>query len=213
MSARSGRVFADIDISLDGFVAGENIGGERPLGDGGERLIWYGDDVNDCDVGLTGNYQSADAQALQEAVDREGAVIMGRTTFDVSLEAWGEDPPIRKPCFVLTHRPTSNVLRKGDTSFTFVTSIEDALSRARRAAKGRDVGVMGGATTIRQFLEAGLLDELHLHLVPVLLGRGLRLFDNLDSGSIRLSAINARKGKRVVHLSFGIADEQAATAP
>jgi dihydrofolate reductase len=213
MQEKSGRIFADIDISLDGFVAGENISKSRPLGDGGERLIWYDDDVNDDDPDLKENYHSVDAQVLRESAAREGAVIMGRTTFEVSLDDWGENPPIHKPCFVLTNRLAPEIIRKGGTSFTFVTSLDEALSKARRAANGRDVGVMGGARTIRRFLEAGLLDELHLHLVPVLLGRGLRLFDGLDAGSVRLRAINAWMGNQVVHLSFGIADEQTATVP
>jgi dihydrofolate reductase len=202
-----GKVFADIDISLDGFIAGERISRESPLGAGGERLIWYGDDVNDGGVGRNGRYGTVDAEVLQESAAREGAVIMGRRTFDLSVDAWGVCPPIHKPCFVLTHRPAPTLVKQGGTSFIFVASPEEALNKARHAASGRDVGVMGGAQTIRQFLLAGLLDELHLHLVPVLLGSGMRLFDGLAGKGVELRKGQVRDGQKVIHLSFAIAHE------
>jgi dihydrofolate reductase len=206
MGKQLGRVFADIDMSLDGFVAGRLISKETPLGIGGERLIWYGDDVND--VGLTGTYAAEDAQVLQESAEREGAVVMGRTTFEISLDSWGENPPIHKPCFVLTHRPAPTLIKDGGTSFTFVTSLDDALVQAHNAAKGKDIGIMGGAQTIRQFMMAGLLDELHLHVVPVLLGSGIRLFEDIKVDTVAFKKIKVRDGRLVTHILLEMIKKQ-----
>jgi dihydrofolate reductase len=200
----AGKVFADIDVSLDGFVAGQHVSKAAPLGNGGEKLIWYGDDVNDKNAALNSVYDAVDAEVLEASAIREGAVIMGRTTFEVSIDAWGHNPPIHKPCFVLTHRPASMIRKVGGTSFTFVTSLEEALGKARSAADGRDVGIMGGAQTIRQFMLGGLLDELHVHLVPVLLGSGIRLFDDMALKSIELRKVAIRDGRKVTHLLYEI---------
>jgi dihydrofolate reductase len=141
-------------------------------------------------------------EALVSDAAREGAVILGRTTFDVSVDAWGGEPPICKPCFVLTHGPERAFVRRGDTTFTFVTDPRDALDRARRAAAGRDVGVMGGAMTIRAYFSAGLLDELHLHLLPVVLGRGVRLFEGIDRDVVGFRRMRVRSGEKAPHLQY-----------
>lgn len=202
-----GKVFADIDISLDGFIAGEGVSKKEPLGKGGDKLIWYGDDINDVDANLFNTYEKIDAQVLEESAAREGAVIMGRNTFEVSVEEWGKNPPIHKPCFILTHRPAETVLKDGGTTFTFVTDINDAVNQALRAAEGRDVGVMGGASIIRQLLSAGLLDELHLHLVPVFLGNGIRLFDDMDLNSPTLERVSVRDGSKATHLLYQVTNQ------
>ncbi|TGG91743.1 dihydrofolate reductase [Natronospirillum operosum] len=202
MATHTAKVFADIDISLDGFVAGEHISKSDPLGKGGEHLIWYGDDVNDDNADFASAYDSVDAEVLEESSAREGAVIMGRNTFDISIEEWGETPPIHKPCFVLTHRPTQTISKDGGTTFTFVSDLRAALEQAQEAAAGRDVGVMGGAETIRQYLAEGLLDELHLHVAPVLLGGGTRLFDNITPGSVHLEKLRVRDGAKATHLLY-----------
>lgn len=195
-----GQVFADIDVSLDGFVAGDNITPESPLGDRGDRLIWYGDDVNDADATFE-QYGTVDARVLREAMGSEGAVIMGRTTFDMSMPSWGETPPLHKPCFVLTSRPAPRIEKAGGTSFTFVTGgPTEAIRLARAAAGGRDVGVMGGARTIRELLACGLLDELRLHVVPVLLGSGLRLFTDEEAVPARFDKVRSLDGERAVHV-------------
>lgn len=199
----TGKVFADIDISLDGFIAGENVSRNSPLGTGGEQLIWYGDDVNDENANLASTYGAADAEVLAESAAREGAVIMGRTTFDVSIDAWGDNPPIHKPCFVLSHRPAApRIAAEGGTTFTFLDNIHDALRQALQAAQGRDVGIMGGAQTIRQFLAEDLLDELHLHLVPVLLGSGIRLFDHGNTPLRHFRKLQVRDGIKATHLRY-----------
>lgn len=200
-------VFADIDISMDGYIAGPRVSRDNPLGDGGERLVWYGDDVNQADADLAGAYAAADAQVLARAAEREGAVIMGRRTFEVSIEEWAEEPPIGKACFVLS-RLARPPLRRGRTTFTFVEDAPTALRHARDAAGDRDVGVMGGAETIRSFLAEGLLDELHLHLIPVLLGGGIRLFR--EGGPEALDRLDLQKvevidGARATHLRYRIA--------
>jgi len=195
------KVVADIDISLDGFVAGEDVSPENPLGVNGDALIWYGDDVNDDEADLHDAYGEVDATVLREASGSEGAVIMGRRTFEVSLGAWGENPPIHKPCFVLSSRESPPITKPGGTSFTFVNEgPEEAIRLAKDAAGGRDVGVMGGARTIRRLLATGLLDELRLHVVPVLLGKGLRLFDADVASEVDLEKVRAMDGEKAVHL-------------
>jgi dihydrofolate reductase len=195
------KVFADIDISLDGFVAGADISPDNPLGAGGEALIWYGDDVNDHDADFEGAYGEVDARVLRDAGKSEGAVIMGRRTFEVSIGAWGENPPIHKPCFVLSSQAAPTVIKPGGTSFVFVTEgPEEAVRLAKEAAGGLDVGVMGGARTIRGFLAHGLLDELRLHVVPVLLGKGLRLFEDESAAQVELEKVEALDGERAVHM-------------
>lgn len=194
------KVYADIDISLDGCIAGTKISTENPLGVGGEKLIWYGDDVNNVETDYTSAYKENDAKILQESANKEGAVIMGRTTFEMSINAWGDDPPIHKPCFVLTHRPMDNLV-KGNTIFHFVNKApKEVLNMALEAAKGKDVCVMGGAATIAQFINDGLLNELHLHMIPTLLGNGIKLFDKIDKEKVEFKKIRVLDGEKAFHI-------------
>ena len=194
------KVYADIDISLDGFIAGTNISIENPLGIGGEKLIWYGDDVNNAETDYSMAYNEVDAKILQESANKEGAVIMGRTTFEMSIDAWGDAPPIHKPCFVLTHRPIDNLV-KGNTIFHFVNKDpKEVVSMAIEAAKGKDVCVMGGASTIAQFINYGLLNELYLHMIPTLLGEGIKLFDKIDKGKVDFKKIKVLDGEIATHI-------------
>ena len=161
------NVIFDISMSLDGFVTGANPRPDEPNGDGGQVLNeWaFGGDERDRAV-------------LEQGVAGLGAVIAGRRTYDLSLPWWGPDGPsgeARVPVFVLTHEPPDEVLADG--VYTFVDGVERALEQARAAAGEKYVVVMGGADTGRQFLQAGLVDELSIHLVPVTLGTGTRLFD------------------------------------
>ncbi|CAN5687924.1 hypothetical protein BH23DEI1_BH23DEI1_14230 [soil metagenome] len=134
---------------------------------------------------------------------------MGRTTFDVSIDEWGDEPPIHKPCFELTHRPSPPVERRGGTSFTFVTSLGEALRRATLAAEGGDVVIMGGAATVAGFLAAGKVDELQLNVVPVLLGRGVRLFDGGGLEHLHLRPVSASVGAEATHLVYRVAPSDA----
>lgn len=166
-----GRVVLHISMSLDGFAAGPDTSHTHPLGVGGEPLHRWIFGADGIEPSLT---DRAEAAAL---IDGSGAFVMGRTMFDVGEPLWGQDGAWGKPCFVLTHRPRP-ALRKGPTLFEFVPDgAGAALEAARSAAGDAEVAIVGGPTTARQFLAAGLVGELRLHLVPLALGRGVPLFD------------------------------------
>lgn len=193
-----GKVVVNITMSLDGFIAAPNVDLERPLGDGGERLhYWaFGDGSTPA--------SAADREVAGELFTSTGAFLIGRRTFDVGEGPWGEDGAFGRPCFVLTHRGRE-LLRRGPTTFTFVTDgIESALAQARAAAGDRDVCVMGGAGIAQQYLAAGLIDELHLHLAPVLLGAGTRLFEPLGAERIELECTRLIASPGATHLRFRV---------
>ncbi|TXK43259.1 dihydrofolate reductase family protein [Nonomuraea sp. C10] len=171
------RVICDMAMSLDGFVAGPNQSLDNPFGEGenGRLTRWMVDEPE---------LHKAEIEAITAA----GAFIMGRNMFGPGRGAWdlewsgwwGEQPPYHAPVFVLTHHEREPLPMKGGTTFTFVTGgPEEALRLAREAAGDRDVAIAGGGMTVNQYLAAGLIDELRLHVAPVLLGRGERLFDGL----------------------------------
>lgn len=183
-----GLIAIDISVSVDGFVAGPNATLEEPLGEGGERLHeWiFGLDAWRERHGLEGGERSVDNDVVEAAVARWGAVVMGRKMWsggsgpwedDPRADGWwGGEPPFRVPVFVLTHHAREPEV-KASTPIEFVTDgIEVALGRALAAAGSRDVLVAGGASVAQQALATGLAHELHLHLAPVLLGGGVRLF-------------------------------------
>lgn len=191
-----GTVRAHMSMSLDGFVAGQDVSLEQPMGVGGERLHqWLFADRGD----------PSDAQVAAEmfAPATTGAVIMGRRTFEVGEAPWGEDGTFRLPCFVVTHRQAETLV-KGPTSFIFVTDgIQAALARAQAVAGNRAVNLMG-AQTAQQFLRAGLLDEIQINLVPVLLGAGTRLFDHLGAGHIELERTRMVGSSVMTHLTYRV---------
>jgi dihydrofolate reductase len=197
------KVKADISMSLDGFVTGPHDDLDTPLGEGGERLHeWlFGLASWRARHGHEGGEQSVDADVLEEAFARTGAVLMGRRMFDLGERPWGDEPPFRMPVFVVTHQPREPLVKDGGTSFTFVTDgIERALALAREAAGERDVSVAGGADVIRQVIAAGLLDEIQLHVVPVLMGGGVRLFEGLDPADARFEQVRGIASPGVTHL-------------
>jgi dihydrofolate reductase len=181
----------NLAMSVDGFVAGSDQGVENPLGVGGEQLHeWmFRTRSGRQMLGEEGGETGIDEDIWREGVDGIGATIMGRNMFgpvrgpwpDESWTGWwGEEPPYHHPVFVLTHHLRPPVEMKGGTTFTFVDAgIEEALRMAVEAAGGQDVRIGGGASTVRQYLEAGLVDLLHVPIAPVLLGRGERLFEGL----------------------------------
>jgi dihydrofolate reductase len=129
---------------------------------------------------------ATDAEIVDEIYARAGAVLIGKRMFDVGVEPWGDPPPFGMPVFVLTHESRDPLPRQSGTTYSFVTGgLEAALAEARSAAGDKDVGVWGGANTATQYLQAGLLDELQIHVIPIVLGSGLRLFQDLSPGGDR----------------------------
>jgi dihydrofolate reductase len=202
-----GRLRFDISMSLDGFIAGPDDGPGNGLGDGGERLHEWVYNLKSWRErhGYEGGEVNADAEVMEEGFKTLGAVVMGRRMFDIAEAPWGDDPPFHMPVFVLTHRSHDPLVKQGGTTFTFVTDgIESALEQAREAAGDKDVGVAGGASVAQQYLKAGLLDELQVHLVPILLGDGIRLFDQLGDAQIELEGTRVIESPRVTHLRFRV---------
>lgn len=199
-----GKVVAEITMSLDGYVAGPNDGPELGLGEGGEQLHeWvYGLASWRGPHGLEGGETNADSELLEESVNSTGAVVVGRRMF-ANAHGWGDEPPFHKPVFVLTHE-RRDPEEKGDTTFTFVEGVERAIELARAAAGDLNVAVGGGASTIRQVLEAGLLDELELHVSPLLLGGGVRLFESLEGAPPELERIRVIDSPAVTHLRYRV---------
>lgn len=164
-----GTVYIDISLSLDGFLAGPNVSVANPLGDGGERLH---------DWMFAGRAADESRKWELERFSTTGALIMGRTMFDVGVGPWGDDPVYRAPVFIVTHRAASPITKRGGTTYTFLTDgPDDALRRARAAAGDEDICVAGGAKAIQHYLSIDVVDELRLHLVPLLLGGGTPMFD------------------------------------
>jgi dihydrofolate reductase len=184
------RLTLDISMSLDGFIAGPNQTMEEPLGAGGEGLHEWIIATQPWreSHGMEGGETNVDNEVVAERLATLGATVMGRRMFsggqgpwddDPNADAWwGDEPPFHHPVFVLTHHEREPVEKQGGTTYTFVTDgIESALEQARAAAGDKDVTVAGGADVVQQYLAAGLFDEIQLHVAPVLLGGGVRLFD------------------------------------
>ena len=190
-----GKVIADQSMSLDGFSTGPNVGVGNGMGDGGELLHEW--------MGWEGDVAEINAGVRDELFQGSRAVVMGRRMFDLGVEPWGENPPFHMPVFVVTHRARDPIVKEGGTTYTFVTGgVAAALARAKEAAGGKDVAVLGGADVIRQFAEAGLLDELRLHLAHVLLGDGTRLFDGIDPKRVTLERTRVVDAPGVTHVTF-----------
>jgi dihydrofolate reductase len=191
-------VTCDLTVSLDGFLAGANQSRNNPLGEGGEDLHrWQFEEPE------------ANAAAL-EGILAAGAYIMGRNMFagpgpgpwdDDWRGWWGEEPPYHAPVFVLTHHPRPPLEMQAGTTFHFVNDgIESALAKAREAAGGKDIAIAGGADTARQYLSAGLIDELRLHISPLLLGAGERLLDGV--GNLKLEPTEVSGTGLVTHIRY-----------
>lgn len=200
-----GKVVVDITTSLDGFIAGPNDGPEVPLGHGGERLHeWVYDLASWREPhGLAGGKTNTDSEVLEEALRTTGAVIIGRRMFD-NAKGWGEEPPFHMPVFVLTHEARDPVAKEG-TTFTFVNDgIESALEQAKEAAGDKNVSVGGGANTVQQYLRAGLLDDIQIHVAPLLLGGGVRLFEHLGANPVALEQTRVIDSPAVTHLRYRV---------
>jgi dihydrofolate reductase len=211
-------VTCQISVSLDGYVAGPNQSPDDPLGKGGERLHEWAFPTESWRArhGGRGGESNVDSEVAEEAMSGIGAFIMGRRMFgggegawDESWRGWwGDDPPYHTPVFVLTHHPRDSVEMEGGTTFHFVTEgIEAALERARAAAGEADVGIAGGASTVNQYLAAGYLDELYLHIVPVILGAGERLLEGV--GDPTLEQVEVRPSAAVTHVKYRVRHREA----
>ena len=211
------RFFLDISMSLDGFVAGPDATLEEPLGKGGERLHEWALRLASwrSQHGLEGGETGPDDELSRELQARVGAVVMGRRMFsggdgpwesDPNADAWwGDDPPFHVPVFVLTHHEREPVVKEGGTTFTFVTDgIESALEQARAAAEDSDVQLSGGASVAQQYLRAGQLDELNVHVAPILLGGGVSLFGELGPDAPGLKLTKVVESPFVTHLTYEI---------
>jgi dihydrofolate reductase len=194
------KVTSDMAMSIDGYTAGPNQRLEEPFGDGVEGRLhrWMFDEPE------------AIAAAI-EGIGAASAYVMGRNMFSPGRGAWdeewtgwwGEEPPYHGPVFVLTHHPREPLTMQGGTTFTFVTAgIESALEQARAAAGHGDVAIAGGAATVNQYLAAGLIDELRLHVVPLVLGAGERLFEGV--GNVTLERLDVSSNDLVTHLSYRV---------
>lgn len=212
------KVTADISMSLDGFITGPNDEVESSLGEGIERLHqWlYGLGSWRGRHGLDGGTTGMDAEILDEAFRNTGAIVMGRRMFEAGEGPWGDNPPFHMPVFVVTHHARKSLVKEGGTTFSFVTDgLESALQQAKAAAGGKDISVAGGANVIQQLLRAGLLDEIQIHLVPVLLGGGTRLFEHTGTEPIELEYTRVIESAGVTHLRFrasGIAADSEPTS-
>jgi dihydrofolate reductase len=200
-----GKVIFNMTVSLDGFVAGPNDGPDNGLGDGGDALFnWYfsGDTEIILSEGTpTLKISRQSAELLKEAMEDYGAGVWGRKTFDIA-HAWGGHPP-GSPAFIVTHNVPQEWVYEG-SPFIFVTDgVESAIRQAKQAAGNKDV-VICTASILQQSLNLGLVDEIHIDVAPLLLGKGVRLFDNLDIQPIQLERIRAVEAPNVTHLGFRV---------
>ena len=211
------KLRSDISVSLDSCVAGPNQSEESPLGEGGEGLhdwvvqlaVWRESH------GLEGGEVNVSTRIVEEARENIGAAVMGRNMFgppgggpwgdDPWTGWWGDEPPYHYPVFVLTHHPRDPLEMEGGTTFHFVTDgVEPALERAKESAGDQDVMVSGGAEVINEYIAAGLLDELDLHIVPVLLGGGARLFEDVGGAGIGLEQVRVVEAPGVTHVKYKV---------
>ena len=216
------KLRCSITTSLDGYVAGPNQSADNPLGEGGINIHDWAFPTKtfralhgDASGGETG----INDDVLREGFENLGATIMGRNMFGPVRGPWGpnpwrgwwgDDPPFHHPVFVLTHHAREPLVMEGGTTFHFVTDgIESALTQARKAAGNKDVTLGGGASTIQQYLTAGLLDEIEIHVVPLLLGAGARLLDRFDAHKVKLEPIRTIEGPGVAHLKYRVVNAAA----
>jgi dihydrofolate reductase len=208
------NVIVALSMSLDGFIAGPNDGPDNGLGDGGGRLFeWYfnGDTPikHYAEAGSRGvpvppfKLSAQSAEVFEELIATGGAVVTGRRTYDITNGWAGNGPLPGLPLFIVTHQVPDQV-PQGESDYTFVTDgVASAIERAKAAAGDRYVSLMGSAVP-QECLRLGLLDEIQIHLVPVLLGGGVRLFDHLGSDSINLDLVRAVDAPDVTHLRYRV---------
>lgn len=217
----AGKVFFSVSMSLDGFMAPEDVPVEdvfSPEGQNDPRVQQWMAKWSELQAWLfpqrwfrenlrlgEGGEEGVDNDVARATHERTGVSVMGKRMFDAGELAWPEDAPFHTPVFVVTHTERDPWVRPGGTTFHFVNDgIVSALDRARDAAGDRDVRIAGGAETIQQYLDAGLIDEFSVTVSPVLFGTGLRLFDRLDVSKVALEQVRAEPSPRVTHLTYAV---------
>ena len=192
-------------ISLDGYFAGDNRGTQNPIGDGGVSLhTWMFKQKAFVEMGgkKKGGEEGPDNKLLETILARTGAYIMGKRMFDEGEQHWSEDL-YKADVYVLTHEKREPWVQKGTTTFYFINDgIESAFEKAKQSAKGKDIRIQGGAETIQQFLNAGLVDEFCIHITPVILGSGIRLFDNIKKDKFDIEISEVIPSKLTTHLKY-----------
>jgi len=201
------KTFFDTALSLDGYMAGANAGPDNPLGDNGPELhnwmfvqkaFWKQLGMQD------GSEDGADGEIINATFARTGACILGKRMFDEGEPRWPEDL-FKCDVYVLTHEKREPWVQKGSTTFYFINDgIESAFRKAKQSAKGKDIRIQGGADTIQQFLNAGLVDDFFIHITPVFLGSGIRLFDNINPEIYTIETKEVISSKLTTHLKFGL---------
>ena len=202
----AGKVFFSVSMSLDGFIAPEH-GGEL-MGQKWMELQRWISPLRFFRENLKlgeGGEEGPDNDIVRGTFECTGASVMGKRMFDAREQMWPEEAPFHTPVFVVTHQKRDPWQRPGGTTFHFVNDgIEAALDRAREAAGDRDVRIAGGATTIMEYMNAGLIDEFSIALAPVLFGSGIRLFEGVDAGRVALERVRAEPSPRVMHLKYAV---------
>ena len=201
-------------VSLDGFGAGTNQSIDNPLGTGGSELhTWmYPTKAFQKLIGKDGGTEGIDNDLIESSFENVGAWVIGRNMFgpvrgqwegDDWKGWWGEEPPFHAPVFVLTHYPRHPIKMKGGTIFYFVTDgIKSALEGSKKAADGKNIHVVGGVSTIRQFLQAGYIDEIRFAFPPIFLGSGEHLFSGIDLPNLGFTQIHKKTGEGVTHITM-----------
>ena len=199
------KIIFDSAISLDGFFAGDNRSPENPMGGvSGQIHAWmFNQKAFWQYLGLEGGKEDGeDGKYIRETIDRTGAFIMGKRMFEEGEASWPNDL-YKADVYVLTHEIREPWVQEGSTTFYFINDgIESALSLARKSAKGKDIRIQGGANTIRQFLNAGLVDEFLIHLAPVFLGSGIRLFDGMAKNMYNIQIAEVKHSDLTTHLRY-----------
>lgn len=201
------QVFVDVGISLDGYLAGPDRGPQNPMGGVSMQLHeWlFAEKAFRERLGIPGGEEGAAGPLIRRIFDRIGANVMGRNMFDEGEASWPEEAPFGCPVFVVTHRPREPWIRPGGTTFHFVTDgFEAALALARDAAGKKDVRISGGADLVRQALNAGVVEEMTLHVAPLILGRGLRLLDGVEPGKFALRQTDSIEAGGVSHITYDV---------
>lgn len=199
------KIIVDSGISLDGYFAGDNRGPQNPMGGvSGQIHAWmFNQKAFWQYLGMEGgNEDGADGQYIRETIARTGAFIMGKRMFEEGEAVWPNDL-FKADVFVLTHETRQPWVQEGSTTFYFINDgIENALDKARQSAKGKDIRIQGGANTIQQFLNAGLVEEFFLHIAPVFIGSGIRLFEGIDHNKYDVKVTEVISSPLTTHLRY-----------